>query len=94
MPQPRHGEPLPLGDEGLPYSKGLMARALIAAGVPADHAYELARRIEVDLAEAGEPAATLERLDVLAREVLGETRASGRSTGCGGSRTCSRSTCR
>ena len=73
MPQPRHSEPLPLGNEDLPYSKGLMARALIATGVPADQAYTLARRIEVDLAEAGEPAATLERLDVLAREVLGET---------------------
>jgi len=72
MPQPRHSDPLPLGNEELPYSKGLMARALIATGVPADQAYGLARRIELDLAEAGESAATLERLDVLAREVLGE----------------------
>jgi 2-phosphoglycerate kinase len=72
MSQPRKSEPLPLGNEDLPYSKGLMARALIATGVPADQAYGLARRIEVDLAEAGESAATLERLDVLAREVLGE----------------------
>ena len=30
-----------------------MARALIAAGVPADGAYQLARRIELDLAERG-----------------------------------------
>ena len=30
MPQPRRTEPLPLGNEDLPYSKGLMARALIA----------------------------------------------------------------
>jgi 2-phosphoglycerate kinase len=73
MPQPRHSEPLPLGNDDLPYSKGLMARALIATGVPADQAYLLARRIEVDLAGAGESAATLELLDVLAREVLGET---------------------
>ena len=28
MTEQRHGEPLPLGDDGLPYSKGLMARAL------------------------------------------------------------------
>ena len=70
--QPRRSEPLPLGDEDLQYSKGLMARALTATGVPADQAYGLARRIEVDLAEAGQSAATLERLDVLAREVLGE----------------------
>src|SRR3954454_23670755 len=49
-----------------------MARALIATGVPADQAYGLARRIELDLAEAGEPSVSLERLEVLAREVLGE----------------------
>ncbi|HZP74282.1 MAG TPA: hypothetical protein VFA97_13005 [Gaiellaceae bacterium] len=70
--QRRHGEPLPLGNTGLPYSKGLMARALIATGVPADQAYGLARRIELDLAEAGEPAIDVERLEVLAFEVLGE----------------------
>ena len=73
--QPRHGEPLPLGDADLPYSKGLMARALIAAGVPADHAYQLARRIELDLAERGEHAIEVERLLVLAQEVLGDEEA-------------------
>ena len=31
--QPRHTEPLPLGGDGVPYSKGLMARALTAVGV-------------------------------------------------------------
>jgi 2-phosphoglycerate kinase len=72
--EPRRRELLPLGDAGLPYSKGLMARALIATGVPADDAYVLARRIELDLAEAGEPAVTLDRLDVLADEVLGPVR--------------------
>jgi 2-phosphoglycerate kinase len=72
MSQPRRADPLPLGDRDLPYSKGMMARALIATGVPADQAYSLARRIELDLAEAGEPAVTIERLDVLAREILGE----------------------
>jgi 2-phosphoglycerate kinase len=71
-PQPRRGEPLPLGGPGLPYSKGLMARALIAIGVPADQAYQLARRIQLDVAEAGEPAVTFERLETLARETLGE----------------------
>jgi 2-phosphoglycerate kinase len=59
------------GEEGLPYSKGLMARALIAAGVSAVRAYELAQRIELDLAGGGD-AATFERLDELAAEVLGE----------------------
>ena len=70
--QRRHGEPLPLGDAEFPYSKGLMARALIAVGVPADRAYNLAQRIELDLAERGERSIDVERLLVLAREVLGD----------------------
>ena len=56
----------------LPYSKGLMARALIATGVPADRAYQLARRVEVDLAERRESTVDLERLRGLARENLGD----------------------
>ena len=71
-PQPRHGEPLPLGGGEFPYSKGMMARALIAAGVPADNAYQLARRIELDLAETGATSLDVERLEPLAREILGE----------------------
>ncbi|HZQ15177.1 MAG TPA: hypothetical protein VFA82_00260 [Gaiellaceae bacterium] len=70
-PQPRHGEPLPLGGGAFPYSKGMMARALIAAGVPADSAYQLARRIELDLAETGASSLDVERLEPLACEVLG-----------------------
>ncbi len=43
MSEKRHREPLPLGGEdGLPFSKGLLARAVIASGVPAEKAYELA----------------------------------------------------
>jgi 2-phosphoglycerate kinase len=72
MSQRRHGEPLPLGDAEFPYSKGLMARALIAVGVPADRAYQLAQRIELDLAERGERSIDVERLLVLAHEVLGD----------------------
>jgi 2-phosphoglycerate kinase len=70
-PQPRHGEPLPLGGGDFPYSKGMMARALIAAGAPADRAYQLARRIELDLAESGERSLDVERLELLAPEILG-----------------------
>jgi 2-phosphoglycerate kinase len=70
--QPRRAEPLPLGNHELPYSKGLMARALIATGVPADQGYQLARRIELDIAEAGERSISLDRLEVLACEVLGD----------------------
>jgi 2-phosphoglycerate kinase len=70
--QPRHGEPLPLGDDEFPYSKGLMARALIAVGVPADRAHQLARRLELDLAERGASSVQVERLESLAQEILGE----------------------
>ena len=72
MSHRRHGDPLPLGDAELPYSKGLMARALIAVGVTADRAYGLARRIEVDLAERRERTVDLVRLEELARETLGD----------------------
>jgi 2-phosphoglycerate kinase len=63
---PRHAEPLPLGGEEAPYSKGLMARALTAVGMPTLRAHELARRIEEDLASRGETAATLDRIEELA----------------------------
>jgi 2-phosphoglycerate kinase len=70
--QKRHGEPLPLGSADLPYSKGVMARALIAAGVPADRAYALAVRIELDLAERRERTVDLDRFRSLANTTLGE----------------------
>jgi 2-phosphoglycerate kinase len=73
MTERRHSEPLPLGgDEGPPYSKGLMARALMATGVGAVAAYELARRIELDLDSSGLQTVTLERVEELAVEVLGD----------------------
>jgi 2-phosphoglycerate kinase len=73
MTEPRHSDPLPLGGrDGLPYSKGLMARALMAAGVTADRAYELALRVQDDLTLRGEQAVEIDRLEELAHEVLGE----------------------
>jgi 2-phosphoglycerate kinase len=72
MTHPRHVEPLPLGTDDQPYSKGLMARALVAVGVPGVRAYELARRIDNDLAERGESTVELARLEDLAVEVLGD----------------------
>lgn len=73
MTEPRHADPLPLGGgDGLPYSKGLMARALMAAGVPAVRAYELALRVGLDLAARGRSSVDLDRLEELAKEVLGE----------------------
>jgi 2-phosphoglycerate kinase len=73
MTEPRHADPLPLGGrDGLPYSKGLMARALMAAGVTADRAYELALRVQEDLTVRGEQTVEIDRLEQLAHEVLGE----------------------
>jgi 2-phosphoglycerate kinase len=77
MNQRRHIEPLPLGTEEEPYSKGLMARALVAVGVPGVRAYELARRIDKDLEQRGEQTLELERLEELAVETLGEQQAFG-----------------
>jgi 2-phosphoglycerate kinase len=68
----RYRQPLPLGGEdGLPFSKGLMARALIAAGLSADRAYELALAVEADLGKSERQAISLERLAELAIESLG-----------------------
>src|SRR5215216_3156001 len=72
MSHPRHSEPLPLGSLDQPFSKGLMARALVAVGVPLGRAYELAKRIDQDLVERGEHTIELERVEELSVEVLGE----------------------
>jgi 2-phosphoglycerate kinase len=73
MTERRHREPLPLGGEdGLPFSKGLLARTLIRTGVPSSHAYELALDAEAELAAAAASSLTLERLYELAVETLGE----------------------
>ena len=74
MNEPRRIMPLPLGggELGLPYSRGLMARSLMAAGVAAHRAYALATRVGDELAERGAGEIELERLEALAVEVLGE----------------------
>jgi 2-phosphoglycerate kinase len=73
MSQPRRVDPLPFGGaDGLPYSKGVMARALIATGVSAVRAYDLALQVERDLRARGATSVGLDRLNELAAEVLGE----------------------
>jgi 2-phosphoglycerate kinase len=68
----RYRQPLPLGGEdGLPFSKGLMARALIAAGLSADRAYELALALEADLERSDRQSVSLSRLEELAHASLG-----------------------
>jgi 2-phosphoglycerate kinase len=59
-------------ESGLPYSKGLLARALMATGVSAVRAYELALRVEADLSASGARTVDLDRLEDLARDVLGD----------------------
>ncbi len=69
----RYLAPLPLGgDDGPPWSKGLMARALAATGLSPTRAYELARRADADLREHGAARLDLDRLGELAVAVLGE----------------------
>ncbi len=69
----RRHDPLPLGEPGgLPYSKGLMARALVSVGVSIEPAYLLAKQLELDLANRDARTVSLERLEELAAEVLGE----------------------
>jgi 2-phosphoglycerate kinase len=69
----RRHDPLPLGEPGgPPYSKGLMARALVSVGVSIEPAYLLAKQIELDLANRDARTVSLERLEELAGEVLGE----------------------
>jgi 2-phosphoglycerate kinase len=73
MSEIRRIMPLPLGGEhGLPYSRGLMARALMAVGVAPDRAYALARRLGEDLAARDTDVVELDRLECLAVESLGE----------------------
>ena len=65
--------PLPLGgDEGPPWSKGLMSRALAATGLAETRAYELARRADADMTGRGTDRLDLDRLAELAADVLGE----------------------
>jgi 2-phosphoglycerate kinase len=54
-----------------------MARALVAVGVPAVRAYELARRIDNDLNDRGESTLELARLEELAVAVLGDADGAG-----------------
>jgi 2-phosphoglycerate kinase len=60
-----------LGEDGLPYSKGVTARALMAGGLAAEQAYELARLIEKDLQASGR-VLELDRVQELAVKLLGE----------------------
>jgi 2-phosphoglycerate kinase len=70
----RHIIPLPLGDE-IPFSKGLMARALTVTGLDPERAHLIARRADADLTERDAVSLDLDRLGELAAEVIGEEEA-------------------
>jgi 2-phosphoglycerate kinase len=70
----RHVIPLPLGDE-IPFSKGLMARALTVTGLDPERAHLIARRADADLTERDAVSLDLDRLGELAAEVIGEEEA-------------------
>ena len=71
MSERRRTDPVPLGGDE-PYSKGLMARALMRVGVSAVRAYEIARRIEKDLFDRNEDTVGIDRVQELAVEVIGD----------------------
>jgi 2-phosphoglycerate kinase len=70
MSERRHVTPVPLGDE-IPFSKGLMARALVVTGLDTERAYLIATRVDRDLAERGVASLDLDRLAELAADVIG-----------------------
>jgi len=70
----RRTDPFPLGGDE-PYSKGLMARALMRAGIPVVRAYELARLIEQDMNERGVQTVDFDRAQELAAQVVDESEA-------------------
>ncbi|MBA3432834.1 MAG: hypothetical protein H0U08_01945 [Actinobacteria bacterium] len=74
MSERRHATPLPFGEE-IPFSKGLLARALVVTGLDPDRSYVIANRADRDLAERGVLSLDLERLGELAADVIGDDQA-------------------
>ena len=71
MSERRHTIPLPLGED-VPFSKGLMARALVVTGLDPERSYLIARHADRDLTERGVGSLDLDRLGELAAEVIGD----------------------
>jgi 2-phosphoglycerate kinase len=73
MTDRRFRQRLPLGGEdGLPFSKGLMARSLIASGFPADRAYEVALAVEAELVASDRQSISFDRLEQLVQGAMGD----------------------
>lgn len=74
MSERRYSIPLPFGDD-VPFSKGLLARALVITGLDPERAYLIALRADRDLSDRGVLSLELERLSELAAGVIGEEEA-------------------
>ncbi len=59
-------------DPQLPYSKGLMAQALMATGLPPERAYQIASAVGERLHDSRQGTITLQGLEEIATEVLGD----------------------
>jgi 2-phosphoglycerate kinase len=70
----RYSIPLPFGED-VPFSKGLLARALVVTGLDPERAYLIARRADSDLVERGALSLDLDRLAELAADVIGDEEA-------------------
>jgi 2-phosphoglycerate kinase len=70
----RHTIPLPLGED-VPFSKGLMARALVVTGLDPERSYLIARLADRDLTDRAVTSLDLDRLGELAAEVIGDDEA-------------------
>jgi 2-phosphoglycerate kinase len=66
--------PLPLGDD-VPFSKGLLARALIVTGLDPERAHTIARRADKDLADRNATSLDIDRLGELTADVIGDDEA-------------------
>ena len=74
MSERRYSVPLPFGDD-VPFSTGLLARALVVTGLDPERAYLVARRADSDLSERGALSLDLDRLSDLAADVIGDEEA-------------------
>jgi 2-phosphoglycerate kinase len=59
-------------DYGLPYSKGLMAQSIMAAGLSPERSHAIARTIEQRLDQRADPEVSVDELRALAERVLVE----------------------
>lgn len=71
MSERRYSIPLPFGDD-VPFSKGLLARALEVTGLDPERAYLIARRADQDLVDRAVLSLDLERLSEIAADVIGD----------------------